>query len=379
MQRTLFFAFMLCALSATAQSPRIDTVAFHLDNLLLVFKGTVNGVETDFAFDTGAFSSVTNSTNNAASNILIKESKRKVLDANQQVGKIGRVAIRELTVGRYRINNLNAVTADMSYLKCASLLLLGQDVIKRFNWVIDFEKKLLYVSETPFSVDAGMETWPLKYENNRPVIEYTLNGTVHKKCLIDFGFTGIFELNTSVKEGMALYEVKKKTNEITTRQTASMGLMGMGKPIQQNEFLIDSVYFGKTLVKRIPVAINERTDTKIGVRFFSTFCRRVILNFETNTLHLSPSGNPIVRRIPFDATVSAVNGKLTISGKNMTPGSSAASLEIDEEVKSVNGKALPEYTGECDFMLWYYGFRGDELIVEKLTGEKVTVKRSSQF
>lgn len=379
MRSLLFVALIVWVSSVRAQNPRIDTVAFHLDNLLLVFKGTVNGVDTDFAFDTGASSSVSNSTNNAASDIRIKTGEKKVTDSNQQKAKIGKVKISDLTVGRYHISDLNAVTFDMPYLKCANMLLLGQDVIKRFNWAIDFDKRVMYVSETPFQVDGSLETWPLKYENKRPVIEYTLNGTVYKSCLIDFGFTGVFDLNAGVKEGVKLYEAKKLANQASTYKTASMGLMGLGTPIQQHDFVIDSIYLSKTLVRHIPVSFDERTDTKLGIRFFSTFCNRVILNFSTNTLHLAPSGKPIVMKIQFDATVAVINGKLTVSGKNVMPGSSAANLEINEEIKSVNGRALADFASECDFMLWWYGYKGGDLLVEKLNGEKVAVEQRIRF
>jgi len=50
---TLFLAAFIIS-SCKGQDNRISEIPYTLDKRLLVFKGQLNGIETNFAFDTGA-------------------------------------------------------------------------------------------------------------------------------------------------------------------------------------------------------------------------------------------------------------------------------------------------------------------------------------
>jgi hypothetical protein len=163
-----FFLFTLTTfftIAAFAQETKTDTIPFETDKLFLIFKGTINGQEVSFAFDTGASSSVSNSTVDSATNTNAKGGKKSVTDANQQTARLQNIKINELTIGSFRINNFKAITYDMPYLNCAGLFLLGQDVIKNFNWHIDFNKKLIYLSKQAFTPTATMKKLEISFKN----------------------------------------------------------------------------------------------------------------------------------------------------------------------------------------------------------------------
>ena len=108
--------FCLLYLDSGAQSNRIDTIPFTLDKLLLVFKGTVNGVEADFAFDTGAGLTVSNSKADLAFSIQEKGGKKGIRDANQNTSKLQNIVFEDEGDGRHHITKIKGVSTDMPYL-----------------------------------------------------------------------------------------------------------------------------------------------------------------------------------------------------------------------------------------------------------------------
>lgn len=360
-----------------AQQTVIDTIPFSLEKRLLVFKGSINGITIDFAFDTGAAYTVSNTNTNATTKIELTGGKRKVEDANQQVAKIDNTSINALTIGRFTVKNLKALSYDMPFLNCANLVLLGQDVIKRFNWKIDFEKQLLYVSNTIFASDSTMIGWPIFYRGGRPHVNFMVNGKKYSNCLIDMGFTQIFDVNQNVE--MLNNEAKTKIGQQKANQhiTSSMGLMGLGKPSDVTYFIADSVYFNNTLFTKVPVSLSAKTDTKLGVQFFNSACKQLVFNFSNNTMYLLHKNEPIAPLNQFDARVTMQDGKLVVSGKNMSANTTATALSIGEIVKAVNGKQYADFTSECEYLLWTYQYKEPTIRIEKLNGEIVTVKRST--
>ena len=58
------------------QNNQLDSLSFNIDKGLLIIEGYLNGIKTDFAFDTGAGMGVLNSKNINASNIKITGTRK---------------------------------------------------------------------------------------------------------------------------------------------------------------------------------------------------------------------------------------------------------------------------------------------------------------
>jgi hypothetical protein len=373
------FAIFFCLLyfKSGAQSNRIDTIPFTLDNLLIVFKGTVNGVEADFAFDTGASLTVSNSKADLANSIQKKGGKRGIRDSNQNINKLQNIVFDDLGVGSHHVTKVKGVSTDMPYLYCADLVLLGQDFIKKFNWKIDFDQNLIFLSETPFVQTEQMQIWPIFYRGNRPYINFKLNNTNYSNCLIDLGFNGVFDIHLNNPDGKLLLEEKKKLNQVNPYITASMGLHGLNKASEKNNFLLDSVRFTNVLYQRVLASMSESAVTKIGIKFFRDFSNIAILNHSESKYYLLP--RKIYKPSPdmLDARVSMKEGKFTISDLFTGQNSTASSLQIGDVILSLNGKVPADFKDDCDFLLWMYHYKNSELTIKKLDGTEVLVKRSS--
>jgi PDZ domain-containing secreted protein len=71
------------------------------------------------------------------------------------------------------------------------------------------------------------------------------------------------------------------------------------------------------------------------------------------------------------------DGKLVISGKNISSNTTATVLNIGDIVKAINGKQYKDFTSECDYLLWTYQYKESSFSVEKIDGEIVIIKKSS--
>ncbi|HLO45680.1 MAG TPA: hypothetical protein VK175_15180 [Leadbetterella sp.] len=281
-----------------------------------------------------------------------------------------------MTIGSYVFNDLKDHTADMAFLHCADLYLLGQNVIKKLNWKFDFDKMELYVSKNPFELAQNEIVWPItSYKGNRPHINYSLGSKTYKNLLVDTGFTGIFELDSTNSEFLEIYSQKQKSGKSHEIITSSMGLMGLGKPSLNRHFRIDSLFIDQTLFSDLPVVINPSAEPKIGIYFFHNYCKTTTFNFSNNTILLDLRPQKLDEKPLLDGRVSIQNGKFIITAKAIGNNSSIKELNINDEILTVNNKRVSDFKDECEFLLCMYLFKEPELTLEKLNGQKIILKR----
>ena len=369
-------SILLFFVSATgyAQQTSVDTIPFTLSKKLLIFKGTINGVPVDFAFDTGAGMGVANTAIQKRVLFNVKNSKKGITDANMKTVNLQNIGIEKLSIGNYEFKNIKSILHDMEYLQCNELYLLGMDVIGKLNWRINFANNTIQVSETPFPVDSAYTALPIKHLKNRPVTDLYIGNYKMPKCLIDFGFTGTIDIPESAYINQ-LFSQKQQPGFTSIELSSIISLTGIGKADTIKLMKPDSIFLGGRLFKKIPVIISEKTDFKIGVGFFANYCTQVILNHTDNTYYFVYNNNPTAGPNKLDARITYTNGKLFVTGKNISTNSSALGLSIGEEVKSVDGKTADNFADNCEFLNSFYLSAANEILIEKLNGEKLTIKR----
>jgi len=181
-----------------AQNNQIDSLTFSTEKGLLIFEGYLNGVKTDFAFDTGAGVGVLNNTIIPNAKIEIKGT-RKINDSQKKTAKLDNAKIANLKIGSYNFPDLTSVVADMPFLYCNKTYLLGGDIINLLNWMFDFQKNIVYFSKTPFAPQSNMRQMPFKIIGNRHFSNLVIQGTPLDSVLIDFGYAGNCTLDAEVK------------------------------------------------------------------------------------------------------------------------------------------------------------------------------------
>lgn len=372
--KILSVLLLFVSVTGCSQQTRVDTIPFTLSKKLLVFKGTMNDVSVDFAFDTGAGMGVANSATQKRVPFNVKNSKKGITDANMKTVKLQNIGIEKLSIGGYEFKNIKSILHDMEYLKCNDLYLLGMDVIGKLNWRINFSNNTIQVSETPFAVDSSYTALPIKYLRNRPVTDLYIGNYKMPKCLIDFGFTGTIDIPESGYINQ-LFSEKQQAGFSSVELSSTMALTGLGKADTVKLMKLDSVLLGGRLFKKIPVIISEKTDFKIGVGFFANYCTQLVLNHTDDSYYFVYNNNPTAGPNKLDTRITYTNGKLFVTGKNLSANSTALGLSIGEEVKSVDGKTAANFANNCEFLNSFYLSAASEILIEKLNGEKLAIKR----
>ena len=373
-KQIICFSLLLCSFRCYAQTSNIDTLSFSLEKKLLVFKGKLNGAEVDFAFDTGAEIGVLNSANQVVAKCDIGSNKKRVKDANNKTVKGQKISIEKLTIGSFEFEDVRSLYADMEFLQCNQLYLLGQNVISKLNWRFDFTNHSVLVSESPFSIDSSFTQLPVTGSSKRPFTEFALGSKKVNRCLIDFGYTGILDFPESDLIN-SFYYGSASSGSTTIGLYSNMGLGGLGDPdtlksVKLHEFVLGGLHFADVLV-----SIPEKASLKIGVGFFSKYCNQVILNHTTGAYYVHPNPQPPTFSAVSDARISMVAGKLLVTGKSLSANSTASALQIGEEIKTIAGKSALDFPQPCDFFNWFTFLPLAEIEIEKITGEKVVVKR----
>ncbi|WP_439130598.1 retropepsin-like aspartic protease [Polaribacter sp.] len=173
-----------------------DTIPFKTDLGLIIIPITFNGVEKQFAFDTGATHSVaydwaknelkpTRKTTNITSSSGLKSKMRFY--------KSGLIELGSRKIRKHSILN----TAKNEVFSCYKIDgILGVDIIKELNWTIDFERKILVMYPSNHFPDKVKKMHPLtfSYHDKRPYVFLKRN---NKKIrfLLDTGAGGFSNIS----------------------------------------------------------------------------------------------------------------------------------------------------------------------------------------
>tara|TARA_R110002073_G_scaffold296322_1_gene462302 strand:- start:12860 stop:13936 length:1077 start_codon:yes stop_codon:yes gene_type:complete len=168
-----------------------DTIPFRNDLGVIIIPINFNGVEKQFAFDTGAQITLAYSW---AKETLRKTNKTTTvtsssgLKSKMRFYKSGTVALGSRKITGHRILN----TPKNTIFSCYNVDgVLGVDIIKQFNWTIDYKNKILIMYPSNYFPEKVKEMHELDFDfrNNRPSVFLNLKNN-RFKFLLDTGAGG---------------------------------------------------------------------------------------------------------------------------------------------------------------------------------------------
>lgn len=377
MKKITFLTLLSLLIKITfAQNTQTDSLTFSTEKGLLIFDGYLNGVKTDFAFDTGASLGLLNSDNVSDSKIEISGSKN-IRDSQKNFAKIGKAKISSLNIGSHQFTNINSVVADMSVLKCGKIYLLGGDVINLLNWKFDFTKSMVYISKTPFQPKASMSLMPIKIIGNRHFSNLTIAGTSIENILIDFGYTGNCTMNMADKTTKQIIS-KIKPTDIYLSKSFSMGVNSISVGKETSSFYVNQVNFGEGTFDNFKINAMPNTHNKIGLFFIKKNFTEVILNNTELKYWLQPNHVIPQKNTTFDAGFYFNdNNSIEVVSLNGAINHTAVALKIGESISEINNRKANSFANRCEFSAWYLTqLKLEELAVTKENGEKFIIKKS---
>lgn len=365
------FAALSLVFGLFIQSNAQDEVAtfpFHLESKLLVFEGKMNGVSTQFAFDTGAAMGMANSLSGPNGKLKVKGKKIRLRDSNGNTRKVKTGLTQQLEIGGFTFQKVQSLVNDMDYLYCMDYFLLGQDVIRQLNWEIDFEKKLIRVSKEPFPVSLTMKQLPIQYKGNRPFVRLSFEGKNFPDALVDFGYVRVMDFPDHLPEIQYFIQQKDSLGLSNPNISTSMGALGQSTYLTRSIW-VENLELGGAKFDRVPVDFEESYYPKVGLGFFESLSRKTILNHSEMVYYLEMRDQP-----QFEETthvgVTYQEGKLILSSKPQGLIPTDSLLEIGEEIKSINGFSAEDFQGLCSFFKWSNQLT-DPVEIVKLDGSKL--------
>ncbi|WP_338223862.1 aspartyl protease family protein [Algoriphagus confluentis] len=368
-----FYVFLLAILfSFPGYGDPMDSVStfpFHLENKLLVFTGKMNGIETQFAFDTGAGMGLANSLSKPTGRLKIKGKKIKMRDSNRQVKKVPTGLTDEIQIGNYRIEKVRSLVNDMTLLYCLDYYLLGSNVINQLNWEIDFDAMQIRVSARPFPVEEEDLTFKVTYAGNRPFAEMELLGKKYERILVDFGYIKVMDFDDQ-EEAVQNFLAQKDSLGLSNPQiTTSMGALG-SDTYSSRTIRVDSLKLGEKYLSGIPIDFEKTSGSKIGLGFFRALTTKTIINSTDSTYALRLRAEPEFEKSTH-LGVFYSDGKLIVRGKPLGLTPNDGQLEIGEEILSIDGKKASDFPSECSFIEWSFSRTPKELEIVKLDGTRL--------
>jgi len=380
LRKVIYFVLILTVTFSYAfgqKNSKEDTVytfPFHMESRLIVFEGKLNGKQANFVFDTGAALGLAGKSFANDGRIEVKGKRMTIRDSNNNTKKVRTGYTDVMNIGGMRITNPKVLVTEMPYLSCQNYYLLGSNVIKLINWVIDFDKMEISVSLQPFDVPEDYLALEIKYENSRPFTTVSFGGIKLSKVLIDTGYTRILDIDNGSNLVQAYLANKESIGRVNKNISLSTGAISQTMD-ETTVILVDTLDLAGYEIYDIPIDFFETTSTKLGIGFFKAISHKTIINNSDSKYYLNLRSQSEFKD-PFLLNLQYSKGEVIVSGKSLEDDQDFKRIEIGEEVVTINGQPTSRFSDECDFVQWYFTYNEKTMTIETKDGDSFTFGKS---
>jgi len=229
----------------------------------------VDGETRNFLLDTGAQLSL----------LQTDQAKGKAMTvggASNRTVTLYRHKVSSMRIGDVSFKKVNVLNGDFTGLKEQIPNfggLIGQSVLNKANWKIDYPNRMLEVSNEPLAIDS-MHTIPIFRSGGSPHVDISIAGTTYR-AIIDLG-SSAKGLNIPDDHPLAERLLDKFTFEGNQRNIYSMGGL---QTVEEQVGTLPFLYLSAVVFKDVPVDIRNSSDLRLGMNFFKD-CILVIDNDE---------------------------------------------------------------------------------------------------
>lgn len=233
---------------------------FTTAKTVIIVPSKINGVSKNFYFDTGAQYSL------IQRDSLIGKIEN-VIGASKREMELGTETIASIKIGTIDFRNTIALNGNLEGLKEQVSNfggIIGQPIINKANWLIDYPNKRLRVSNENL-VDETFEAIKIRREGGLSYTYITINGKEYK-VIIDFGSSSELSLPEESKLAKQLLQQYEFVDNERERYT-----LGGLQSIQEKVGIVPLVKLGGMVFKNVSTKINTQSQPRIGISFFKDY------------------------------------------------------------------------------------------------------------
>lgn len=347
-----------------------DTIPFRNDLGLIIIPISFNGVVKQFAFDTGAQNSVAYSW---AEKHLQKTSKAITVNSSSGLkSKMRFYKSGEITLGSRKINRHQILNAPKNTIFSCYRVdgILGVDIIKEFNWTIDYKNKILVMYPPNFLPEKvkSMHQLNFDFQKNRPSVFLKFKNN-RLKFLLDTGaggFSNISKRNYNLTNLDEYPQVSVYSGSFDVN-----GILTSSKP---KIIKLPDASSKKATISPI-IYYNNKKSTKLGNHLWTG--KELFLSLKKDRLYLSSSKIDEAYE-GYSCSVLYYKGKMRIM--RIQEGSTIwnAGARQGDEVLLYNGKRFNDFCS-LDQYQRKLAHSGESFEIKLTTGKIVTISKYSSL
>lgn len=256
-----------CSTQKLSTKGKINSNDFYSKIPFTTYKGVVgldvelNGQTKKFLFDTGADLSLIQQEK-------ISGKRYNISGASGRKMKLGTEIVSAIKIDKIEFIDTYALNGDLVGLKEQVPNfggLIGQSIIRKANWLIDYPNKELELSNRNLADDGFKEIEIIRENGHNPYTYLEINNRKYK-IVIDLGSSSTINLPIESELAKEISKTIELTNNIRERYT----LGGLQK-ISEKVGKIPKVSLGGFELENVDVNINQSSQPRIGINFFKDF------------------------------------------------------------------------------------------------------------
>ena len=365
------FLILLFLLFETSYSQAFqDTIPFRNDLGLIIIPLKFNGAVKQFAFDTGAEYSVAygwakKNLRKTNKSVTVRSSSN--LRSKMSFYKSGKVQIGSRKITGHRV--LGA--SENSIFSCHKVDgILGVDIIKNFNWTIDYKNKILIMYPSnyfPKKIE-NMEALEFSFNGRRPYVFLNLKKS-RLQFLLDTGAGGYSNIS---KRNYNLTDLDKYPK--VSFYSGSFGVNGILTKSNPVVFKIPKLT-SKAVVFSPIINYNNQKSTKIGNKLWSE--EELFLSLRKSKLYVS-STNINQSYKTYTGTVIFKNDKMQVLRIEVGSDLWKMGVRQGDEILQINGKKFTDFCS-LDQYQRMLSKSGKSFDLQLANGKKITIAKKSYF
>jgi len=346
-----------------------DTIWF--ENLIGLIKIPVqiNGKVHYFIFDTGA--EVTAIREDVAAGLDKTGSSRKRLkDSNKKVTVQSKFVVHSIKIGNSDLKDQSIYTFPNSPLfNCSGFEgIIGVDIIKQFDWLIDFNKLYIVKTDTSDPNSRFNDFVALDFYKNkfRPMIKLKIGNKT-----VDF----LFDSGAN-ESGIDKKNYRKIRNEIIKSYDEISSVSGANSYGQQSK---ESFFLVATHPANLDSIIHYAMFNTISVgenRIGNDFWRHNQLFLSWSKCKLLYRTVNTEKKKTFGIFFRIIDDSMVVNSLVYTEQILKSGVKTGDKVKTINGKS---YTDYCELLMYQLLTKENMYTIELQDGKQFTVKKENLY